>query len=126
MPDSGVGSGSVKTVKVASCAPNQAPSPVLSASAIGPRKFVNVRFDASKSFDADAGSADPQLRDTIVKYVFDFGDGSAPVATTNPVIDHQYPQGGTYGATLRVQDSRGRASGNTANKQVCEKCLKEK
>jgi hypothetical protein len=98
----------------------------LSASAIGPRRNLNVHFDASRSYDPDAGSSDPQLRDTIVKYVFDFGDGSAPVATTNPFIDHQYAQDGQYGATLRVQDSRGKASESGAVKQICEKCLKNK
>ena len=69
-------------------------------------------------------STDPQLRDTITKYVFDFGDGSAPVATTSPTIDHQYQSGGQYGATLRVQDSRGKASDSTGVKQICDKCMK--
>jgi len=124
MPDNGIGTGSVQTVPVAQCGPNRAPMPVLSASAIGPRKNLKVHFDASSSFDPDATSADPQLRDTIVKYVFDFGDGSAPVATTTPTIDHQYQSGGQYGATLRVQDSRGKASDGTAVKQICDKCLK--
>ena len=124
MPDSGIGAGSVQTVPVAQCGPNHAPMPVLSASPIGQRKNLNVHFDASRSFDPDASSTDPQLRDTIVKYVFDFGDGSAPIATTNPTIDHQYQAGGQYGATLRVQDSRGKASDGTAGKQICEKCLK--
>ncbi|HMC70450.1 MAG TPA: fibronectin type III domain-containing protein, partial [Mycobacteriales bacterium] len=88
MPDNGIGAGSVQTVPVAQCGPNRAPMLVLSASAIGQRKNLNVHFDASRSFDPDATSTDPQLRDTIVKYVFDFGDGSAPVATTSATIDH--------------------------------------
>ena len=124
MPDSGIGAGSVQTVPVSQCGPNHAPVPVLSASAIGQRKNLNVHFDASRSFDPDASSPDPQLRDTIVKYVFDFGDGTAPVATATPTIDHQYQSGGQYGATLRVQDSRGKASDGTAVKQICDKCLK--
>jgi len=124
MPDSGIGTGSVQTVPVKQCGPNQAPLAVLSASSIGPRKFLNVHFDASRSFDPDASSSDPQLRDTIVKYVFDFGDGTAPVATSTPTIDHQYQQGGQYAATLRVQDSRGKASDNAAVKQICDKCMK--
>jgi hypothetical protein len=124
MPDNGIGSGSVQTVPVSQCGPNRAPMPVLTASAIGQRKNLNVHFDASRSYDPDASSTDPQLRDTIVKYVFDFGDGTAPVATTTPTIDHQYQSGGQYGATLRVQDSRGKASDGTAGKQICDKCLK--
>ena len=124
MPDSGIGTGSAQTVPVAQCGPNHAPMPVLNASSIGPRKQLNVHFDASRSYDPDATTPDPQLRDTIVKYVFDFGDGSAPVATTSATIDHQYQQGGQYGATLRVQDSRGKASDSTAVKQICDKCMK--
>jgi hypothetical protein len=124
MPDSGIGTGSAQTVPVAQCGPNHAPMPVLSASSIGPRKQLNVHFDASRSYDPDATSPDPQLRDTIVKYVFDFGDGSAPVATTSSTIDHQYQSGGQYGATLRVQDSRGKASDSAAVKQICDKCMK--
>jgi hypothetical protein len=124
MPDNGVGTGSVQTVAVSQCGPNHAPVPVLSASPIGQRKNLNVHFDASRSYDPDASSTDPQLRDAIVKYVFDFGDGTAPVASTTPTIDHQYQSGGQYGATLRVQDSRGKASDNAAVKQICDKCLK--
>ncbi len=126
MPDSGVGVGSVATVPPAHCAPNRAPLAVLSASAIGPRKFLNVAFDASRSSDPDATASDPLLRDAIVKYVFDFGDGTPPVATGNPRVDHQYPQGGQYRATLRVQDSRGKASDTAGIKQICEKCLKDR
>ena len=86
-----------------------------------------VAFDGSRSFDPDASSPDPQLRDTIVKYVFDFGDGTPPVATTNPRLTHQYPAGsGTWGASLRVQDSRGKASATEATKQICQTCLKKK
>jgi hypothetical protein len=126
MPDTGTGTGRVDTVAVGQCGPNRPPAAVLSASPIGHRRFLNVRFDASRSTDPDATSSDPQLRDTIVKYVFDFGDGTPPLATTNPIVEHQYPQGGTYGATLRVQDSRGLASGAEAVRQICEKCLKER
>jgi hypothetical protein len=124
MPNDGVGTGTVRTVPVGYCGPNQAPVAVLSASAIGPRKKLNVHFDASRSYDPDSTASDPQLRDTLIKYVFDFGDGTAPVATTEPTIDHQYAQDGQYGATLRVQDSRGKASAAAALKQICEKCLK--
>lgn len=124
MPDSGIGAGSVQTVPVSQCGPNQSPVAILSASSIGQRKSLNVHFDASRSYDPDAVSSDPQLRDTIVKYVFDFGDGSAPVATTSPTIDHQYQQGGQYGVTFRVQDSRGKASDSAAVKQICDKCMK--
>jgi hypothetical protein len=126
MPNDGVGSGTVRTVAVAACGPNQAPVAALSATPIGQRKQLNIHFDASRSFDLDATSSDPQLRDTIVKYVFDFGDGTPPVATTEPTIDHQYAVEGQYGATVRVQDSRGKASAAAAVRQICEKCLKDR
>jgi hypothetical protein len=109
---------------VATCGPNHAPVAVLQDSAIGPRKNLDVHFDASSSFDPDASSSDPQLRDTIAKYVFDFGDGTAPLATASPTVDHQYARGGQYAASLRVQDSRGKASESASIKQICDKCLK--
>ncbi|MFL6260822.1 MAG: PKD domain-containing protein [Thermoanaerobaculia bacterium] len=124
MPNDGVGTGTVRTLPVGSCGPNQAPVAVLSASPVGQRKLLNVHFDASRSYDPDAASSDPQLRDSVVKYVFDFGDGTPPVATTEPTVDHQYAQGGQYAATLRVQDSRGKTSATAALKQICDKCLK--
>jgi hypothetical protein len=126
MPNNGAGVGVVTTQPVAACGPNAAPVAVLNAIAIGPRRNLRVSFDASRSFDPDAGSSDPQLRDAVVGYVFDFGDGTPPLATTQPVVEHQYPQGGNFAARLRVQDSRGNASSTEAVKQICEKCLKQK
>jgi hypothetical protein len=124
MPDNGAGVGVVTTQPVKNCGPNQAPVAVLNASAIGPRKNLYVAFDASQSYDPDATSSDPQLRDAVVQYVFDFGDGTAPLATNNPQVDHQYAQSGQYAARLRVIDSRGKSSATEAVKQICEKCLR--
>jgi hypothetical protein len=124
MPNDGIGTGSVQVVSVGTCGPNQAPLAVLNALRVNGQPLT-VAFDASRSFDPDASSSDPQLRDTIVKYVFDFGDGTPPLATADPRVTHQYPGNGTWGATLRVQDSRGKVSAD-AKKQVCESCLKKK
>jgi hypothetical protein len=126
MPDNGAGVGVVTTQPVATCGPNTAPVAVLNASAIGPRKNLRVSLDASRSFDPDAASSDPQLRDSVTGYVFDFGDGTPPLATRNSIVEHQYPQGGIFAARLRVQDSRGNTSSNEAVKQICEKCLKSR
>jgi hypothetical protein len=126
MPDNGAGVGVVITQPVASCGPNAAPVAVLNATTIGPRRNLRVSLDASRSFDPDAGASDPQLRDSVVGYVFDFGDGTPPFATANPVVEHQYPQGGIFAARLRVQDSRGKWSSTEAVKQICEKCLKQR
>lgn len=125
MPNDGLATGRLDILPVPACAPNRAPVAVLSAAITNGKPLV-VAFDASGSFDPDANSSDPQLRDTIVKYVFDFGDGTAPVATTNPRISHTYPGNGTWGATLLVQDSRGKASDTAARKQICESCLRKK
>ncbi|HUR82062.1 MAG TPA: PKD domain-containing protein [Thermoanaerobaculia bacterium] len=125
MPNDGVATGSLDILAVPVCAPNAAPIAHLSASAIN-GKPMNVAFDASGSYDPDGASSDPQLRDTIVKYVFDFGDGTAPVATTEPRVTHEYPGNGSWRASLMVQDSRGKASEVPAQKQVCQSCLRGK
>ncbi|HET7711625.1 MAG TPA: PKD domain-containing protein [Thermoanaerobaculia bacterium] len=125
MANDGVPKGSVSVASVAACAPNQAPRAALSATMINGKPMV-VAFDASASFDPDSTSSDPQLRDTIVKYVFDFGDGTPPLATTDPRVTHTYNGVGSFGATLMVQDSRGKASDTAAFKQVCQSCLRGK
>jgi hypothetical protein len=125
MPNDGVATGRLDIQSVPSCAPNQAPHAVLNAAMVSGKPMV-VEFDASGSYDPDATSSDPQLRDTIVKYVFDFGDGTAPLATTNPRVTHTYPGVGSWGATLLVQDSRGKTSDTAGFKQVCESCLRKK
>jgi hypothetical protein len=60
-----------------------------------------VTFDGS-------GSSDPGIYDELV-YEWDFGDGSPVVSGT--VVAHAYADNGTYGATLRVADDSGAASG---------------
>jgi hypothetical protein len=125
MPNDGVATGSLAIVSVPVCAPNQAPQPHLSASLADNKPFT-VAFDASGSYDPDATSSDPQLRDTIVNYVFDFGDGTPPLATTDPRVTHTYPDKGSWRASLIVQDSRGKASETPALKQICQSCLRKK
>jgi hypothetical protein len=125
MPNDGVASGSLEVKAVSVCGPNQAPRAHLSATMTS-RKPLVVALDASASFDPDSTSTDPQLRDTIVKYVFDFGDGTPPVATTEPRISHTYPGAGSWRASVTVQDSRGRVSEAPAYKQICDSCFKKK
>jgi len=43
--------------------------------------------------------------DPITNYIWDFGDGSAVVATTIPTVSHIYNQPGAYMVTLAVQDA---------------------
>ena len=90
------------------CAPNGEPTARLSATPQSGTAPLNVDFDGSASSDPDAG-------DTIAEYTFDFGDGTAPVTQASPTVDHTYTDPGNYNASLKVKDSRGKSSTNTAN-----------
>ncbi|MBS3151752.1 PKD domain-containing protein [Candidatus Woesearchaeota archaeon] len=50
--------------------------------------------------------------DTPLSYLFDFNDGNVTLSS-NPIIDHQFVQNGTYNVILTVIDSDG--SNSTAN-----------
>jgi PKD domain len=89
------------------CAPNNAPTAVLTAMPQKGDAPLAVHFDGS-------GSSDPNPGGTIANYHFDFGDGSAAVDQSAPTIDHVYSAPGQYQATLTVTDSNGLASLNTA------------
>lgn len=73
--------------------PNIDPEAVLDASCIG----LNCSLSGAGSVDPDGG---------IVSYDWDFGDGETR-RTTTPGVDHAYPEGGSYSATLTVTDDRG-------------------
>jgi fibronectin type 3 domain-containing protein len=60
-----------------------------------------VELDASQSGDVDG---------TIKSYLFDFGDGTDPVSTTQPTVTHQYAFNGTYAAKVIVTDNRNEVS----------------
>src|SRR5438309_2622694 len=110
MPDSLAFTGSYTVNSSQFCRPNNAPTAVLTATPTSGNAPLAVNFDGSGSFDPD--TAPPP--DTIASYTFDFGDGSAAVTQSTPTISHTYNAAGNYGATLRVTDSRGAASTNTA------------
>ena len=63
-------------------------------------------FDASRS----AG-------DSVSAYVFDFGDGSAPVTSQTPHLMHTYAQAGDYTATMTPVNASGQL-GQTATTAV--------
>ena len=86
--------------------PNAAPTAALSASPDHGAAPLAVNFTGS--------GTDPDTGDTIASYTFDFGDGSAPVTQASPTISHTYSAPGEYPARLRVTDSRGLISTNTA------------
>jgi PKD repeat protein len=61
-----------------------------------------VTFDASQSQPA----ATPP-RDQLVKYAWDFGDGTAPQTTTTPTTTHNYAKTGQYTVTLQAINQEG-------------------
>lgn len=61
-----------------------------------------VEFDASESF---------QTGGTIASYVWDFdNDGVSDAETASPLVEHVYPEGGTYVAQLTVVNEEGDSS----------------
>src|SRR5437870_8034706 len=110
MPDSLAFTGSYTVNDNQFCRPNTAPTAVLTATPTSGTTPLTVNFDGSGSYDPD--TAPPP--DTIASYTFNFGDGSAAVTQSTPTISHTYNAAGNYAATLRVTDSRGATSTNTA------------
>jgi PKD repeat protein len=60
--------------------------------------------DETVTFDA-AGSSDPD--GDVVWYYWNFGDGTAQVNATDPIVHHMYTDDGTYTVTLVVGDNDG-------------------
>jgi PKD repeat protein len=103
------GSANYTLRAAAACDVNQLPVAALTASGnTGPAPLA-VSFDGSGSLDPDG---------TIAAYMFDPGDGGAAVQQSTPVFSHTYAADGQYIATLRVKDSRGAFSPNTATAAV--------
>ncbi|MEP6741598.1 MAG: PKD domain-containing protein, partial [bacterium] len=88
---------------------NSAPTAALTANPTSGAPPLIVNFDGSTSSDPDAG-------DTL-SYIFNFGDGSAPVTQSTPTIAHTYNQLGKFTASLTVKDSSGFTS-NTATVEI--------
>ena len=66
---------------------------------------VEVAFDAGGSSDPDG---------EVLRYRWDFGDGSPPVTSAGAAVTHRYGAAGTYTATLRVTDPGGLESSPVA------------
>jgi hypothetical protein len=95
------------------CRPNSAPVAALSATPASGNAPLAVTLDASGSSDEDTAAP----ADTVASYTFDFGDGSAPVTQSSPRVTHTYGAG-NYRATVRVTDSRGKQSTNSAGVNI--------
>ena len=107
MPDSLTFTGSYTVNANAICAPNAAPTAVLTATPQSGAAPLTVTLSGSGSTDPDAG-------DTIATYNFDFGDGGTSGPQSSPTIVHTYNAPGEYPARLTVTDSRGLVSLNSA------------
>jgi len=64
--------------------------------------FVNMTI----TFDASSSTAEG-YNDTIIKYEWDFGDGTPKNATTTLITTHVFTQVNTYIVTLNVTDTEG-------------------
>src|SRR5205085_3449339 len=62
MPNDGIATGSLTLVSTSVCGPNSSPLAVLSATKLR-GSGLQVALDGSRSYDPDATSSDPQLRD---------------------------------------------------------------
>jgi PKD repeat protein len=60
----------------------------------------NVGFNASASRAA--------VGRTVTTYIWEFGDGSPVLTTSNPIVNHQFSAAGGYNVTLKVLDDTGR------------------
>jgi len=93
------GGGQVRRVTYS--AANSAPVAAFSTS-LGGSAARTLTANGSASYDPDGG-------DSVVRWSWDFGDGSTAVTTT-PTTTHTYPNGGSYAVTLVVTDSHGLVS----------------
>ncbi|MBW3581750.1 MAG: PKD domain-containing protein [Euryarchaeota archaeon] len=89
----------------ATAATNEAPVAALTVTPVDDKTLVSRTFSASGSADADG---------SIVRYVFDFGDGSSAVDTSAAEVTYSYGTPGVYNATVRVFDDQGASSGLAA------------
>ena len=93
---------SESTSQTVTIAPSALPTADFIFSPTSSRVGQTVNFNASGSRPPPGG--------TIVKYTWDFGDGSPRVDTGSPVIGKSYATANTFNVTLIVTDNAGRTS----------------
>lgn len=81
--------------------PNQPPHAAFGSAPAAPAPGSSVAFDASGSTDPDDNPDG-----TVVRYDWDFGDGTTAV-NAGPKPTHTYAKDGTYQVTLTVTDDEG-------------------
>ncbi|MGO8949776.1 MAG: PKD domain-containing protein [Ktedonobacterales bacterium] len=84
---------------------DQIPTASLTASLTTIGSGNTVTFDASGS-TPPTGPGTP-AGDQIVKYVWNFGDGTPAVTTSTPTVTHRYKAAGTFTATVEAIDQAG-------------------
>ncbi|HEV2237836.1 MAG TPA: PKD domain-containing protein, partial [Ktedonobacterales bacterium] len=97
------GARSVATINIGVVSDKQEiPTAAISAPPGNASVGQSVAFDASQSTPA----ATPP-HDQLDRYVWDFGDGSAPHTTTTPTTTHTYAKIGQYTVTLQAINQEG-------------------
>jgi PKD repeat protein len=91
----------------------QAPTAALSASDLEVDAGSTISFDASQS-------APPQgvAGEAVVKYVWDFGDGTKQQTTQTPTTSHTYEKAGSYKVALTVYDKQSEQASTTLQVKV--------
>jgi dienelactone hydrolase len=82
---------------------NRPPVAELNVSVFGGIVPLRLTLDASTSRDDDAN-------DSIRRYLFDPGDGSAIIESAEPTLEYTYNEIGSFGSTVRAVDSHGAIS----------------
>jgi glucose/arabinose dehydrogenase len=95
--------GDVRRVRYTGDA-NRSPVAAATATPTFGTEPLTVAFDASASNDPDAG-------DSIVSYLWNFGNGTTR-ETSGPLTSYTYTSAGDFEVTLRVRDNRGAVSSN--------------
>ena len=47
------------------------------------------------------------IRDSIITYEWNFGDGTSTIVTSDPITTHVFTRHGNYTVTLNITDTRG-------------------
>lgn len=63
-----------------------------------------------KLFTFDASGSTGAQGSPVVRYEWNFGDGSQPVTTSSPTVTHTFPGGGQFNVQLAVVDGSGLSS----------------
>ena len=96
--------------------PPDVPTAKFSFSPATPSANAPVIFDATGSCGGQIGSSGCTSISAIVSYVWDFGDGTPPVAGLR--VTHSFAQQGLFNVKLTVTNDRGASSTTTASVAV--------